>query len=228
MRRKWLAVGIVLLFLLLSVMPIGIGNSINATQTEKNVTIYYAHALVAYTKYKTGHLFVIGKDVQCYARGAIYKFNANLTNFTLEIAMNYTAVMNFTAGFPYIFLAPIIAFGMKIENYSDYAWQSFKLKHEGYTRQEGNISIPIHFDMNKIKPGDRFLLKPTIAIVGDPIVFLSKDYQFHKYTSFLLRFAYFISPWNSSFLDKWILPFIAEHDQSGAYDEFARIYILFE
>jgi hypothetical protein len=228
MKKVWFAVGIVFLLHVSSVTTMVVGVDINPTQTEKKVTIYYADALVEYTKYKTGSFIVTNKDVHFFSGDAIYNFKANLDNLTLEVVMNYTAVMNFTAGFPYIFLAPIVAFGMKIENYSDYVWQSFKLKHNGYARQEGNISIPIHFDMNNIKPGGRFLLKPIIAIVGDPMVFLSKDSQFLKYTSFLLRFIYSISLFNRSFLNKWILPFIAEHNEAGTYGEFTKIYILFE
>jgi hypothetical protein len=60
------------------------------------------------------------------------------------------------------------------------------------------------------------------------MLFLSKDSQFLKYTSFLLRFVYSISLFNRSFLNKWIFPFIAAHGQAGTYGEFTKIYILFE
>jgi len=154
-------------------------------------------------------------------------FDANLDELILEIVVNYTAEMNYTAGFPYVILAPIFAFGLKIENYSDFVWQSFKLKRDGYAKREGNVSVEIPFDMENIESGDKFLLNPKVAIVSDPLVYESKDLQFRKFTSLLLRFAYHISPLNKTLLEKWILPFIAEHDSSGIHGR-TKIYIFFE
>jgi len=196
--------------------------------SDNRVTIYYADAQIEYSKSKTCPYLTFGKHTHVHTSGAFRSFDAGLEELVLEIVVNYTAEMNYTAGFPYIVLAPITAFGLKIEHYSDYVWQSFKLKHDGYAKREGNVSVEIHFDMDNIESGDKFLLDPTFAIVSDPLVYLSKDLQFSKFTSLLLRFAYHLPSSNKLLLNKWILPFIAENGMFGIYGDFTKIYILFE
>jgi len=196
--------------------------------SENRATIYYADASVGYSKSKTGPYISINKHIHVHSSGTYHSFDADLEEFVLEIVVNYTAEMNFTAGFPYVIFAPIIAFGLKIEKFSDYVWQSFKLKHDGYAKREGNVSVEIHFDMDNIESGDKIILDPTLAIVGDPLVYTSKDLQFSKYTSLLLRFAYHLPSSNKLLLNRWILPFIAENNWSGTYGDFTKIYILFE
>ena len=203
-------------------------NSILDKQSENRATIYYADALVEYSISKTGHYLVFGKHIHVHSSGTFHSFDADLEELVLEIVVNFTAEMNFTAGFPYVIFAPIIAFGLKIENYSDYVWHSFKLKHDGHAKREGNVSVEIHFDMDNIESGDKFILDPTLAIVGDPLVYTSKDLQFDKFTSLLLRFAYHLPSSNKFLLNRWILPFIAEHGWSWTYGDFTKIYILFE
>ena len=203
-------------------------NSILDEQSENRATIYYADALVEYSKFKTGLSFIINRHIHVHSFGTFHSFDANLEEFVLEIVVNYTAEMNFTAGFPYVIFAPIIAFGLKIEKYSDYVWHSFKLKHDGHAKREGNVSVEIHFDMDNIESGDKFLLNPTLAIVGDPLVYTSKDLQFDKFTSLLLRFAYHLPSSNKLLLNKLILPFIAEHNWGGISGDLTKLYILFE
>jgi hypothetical protein len=196
-------------------------------QTENRATIYYASAQVYYEKGESGSIPYYTKRVSVLSFGTFHCFDANLENFVLEIVMNYTAEMDFKTNSSSI-LAPIISFGLKIDNYTDYVWESFKLKHSGYVKRQGNISIEIQFDMDNIKSGDKFLLDPTIAIVGDPLVYTSKDLQIRKFTSILLRFAYHIPSQNKYLLNKIILPFIAEHDYSSIQGELTKICILFE
>lgn len=230
--KKEVAFTIIILFIGISIFP-----SVGSTVIEKSnlskyfedrVTIYYADALIEYSKFITGPYIVFDKHIHFSSREFFLNFDANLESLSLKIVVNYTAEMNFTAGFPYVIFAPIIAFGLIIENYSDYVWKSFKLKHDGYAKQEGNVSIEIPFDMNNIKSGDKFLLVPKVAIVGDPQVYESKDLQFSKFTSLLLRLAYHVPPLNKTLLEKLLLPFIAEHDSFGIYGDFTKIYILFE
>ena len=242
MKKHLLVVGIILLFILSSVSPLTFGVNIQSLnneesqfleksylnkQTENRATIYYASAQVYYEKGKSGTIPYYTKHVSVLSFGTFHCFDANLENFVLEIVMNYTAEMDFKTNSDAI-LAPIIAFGLKIDNYTDYVWESFKLKHSGYVKRQGNISIEIQFDMDNIKSGDKFLLDPTIAIVGDPLVYTSKDLQIRKFTSILLRFAYHIPSKNKYLLNKIILPFIAEHDIDGIQGESTKICILFE
>ena len=37
--------------------------------------------------------------------------------------------------------APIMTFGLKIENITSYEWEIVKLKHHGYYKVEGNITL---------------------------------------------------------------------------------------
>lgn len=196
-------------------------------QSENRFTVYYASALVQYTKVRLSPVLSFSKEINVYSIGTFYCFDDDLENLVLEIVMNYTVQMNFDTLFPAV-LAPIVAFGLKIDNYTDYEWESFKLKHKGYAKYQGNISIEIQFDMDNITSGDKFLLDPTIAIVGDPLVYTSKDLQINKFTSFLMRLAYHIPLKNKYLLNKIILPFIAEHDFNGIHGESTKIGILFE
>ncbi len=247
LNQKGLAVGLIVLFIVLSTSPISMGsNGIKDKiyesgqetlyqqyseyriqeheHSENNVIFYFAACLVQYSK--THFREYPGKHTGVFLQYGILCFNASLEKLTLSIIMNYTAEMNYTIGVPS--LAPIVAFGLKIENYSEYIWRTFKLKHNGYAKQEGNISINISFDMEHIKPGDKFILRPTVAIVSDPYVYLSKDYQFYKYTSRLLRFIYYVPSLHKILLEKRLFPFIAEHGSSGIYGENTRIIILFQ
>ncbi len=228
--KKGVTLAVIVLFIGINIVPsagsIVIEKPNLSKHSDNRVTIYFATVQVEYSKYKTGPYIIFGKYTRFHSSVTYRNFDANLDELVLEIVVNYTAEMNFTAGFPYVIFAPIIAFGLKIENYSDYVWQSFKLKHDGYAKREGNVSVEIPFDMENIESGDKFLLNPKVAAVGDPLVYTSKDLQFRKFTSLLLRFAYHISPLNKTLLEKWILPFIAEHDRSGIQG--GKIYILFE
>lgn len=224
MRRK-LIITLIVSFTLIIIIPASSAND----SLENIATIYYANAHVEYSKTKTSSYYVFSKNTGIRATGGYYSFNANLEDFTLEIVVNYTAEMNYNnINFPFIALSPIIAFGLKIENYTDYQWQSLKLKHFDNDRREGSISVEIPFDMDTVKSGDTFCFDPTVAIVGDPKVYRSKDLQFSKYTSFLLRIAYHIPLLNKLLLEKRLLPFIAEHDWGGFYDDIPKIYIGFE
>jgi hypothetical protein len=218
----------IIIFLLIGISTFqSTGKSILNQQNNNQDTIYYAEALIEYSKSKTENYFRIGRHIN-FVSGSVYRsFDANMDELVLKIIVNYTAEMNFTAGYPFVIFAPIIAFGMKIENYTDYVWKSFKLKHDGYAKREGNISIEIPFDMDTIEKGDKFLLDPTVAIVGDPLVYKSKDLQFNRFTSILLRFAYHTSSLKNNLLEYLILPFIAEYSDSGIYGDSTRIYIHF-
>jgi len=232
MKRKIISILIIGL-LCFTIFPLTSATNTQSKQEEKSRTseetipIYYANVLVEYSKdslgLKTLYLHVHG-DFQ----SRFVEIPAKKSNLNLMIIMNFTAGMNFGNGISFVPLAPIIAFGMKIENYSDYVWKSMKFNHTGNASQEGNISIPISINMENVKPGDKMLIKPTIAIVGDPFVYSSKDLAFSKYTSYFLRFVYSISP-DNPLLNKVIFPFIAEHNQRGEYEsDFTKIYVLFQ
>jgi hypothetical protein len=194
-------------------------------ESGNRATIYFASAEVEYSKGVSGPFSYYGKHVHVSMRGTFYSFDADLENLIVALAMNYTVEMDFDSP---VILAPIVAFGLKIENYTDgYVWESFKLKHNGYVKHQGNISIEIQFDMDNITSGDKFLLDPTIAIVGDPFVYNSKDLQIRKFTSYLLRFIYLTSE-DKYLLNKVIFPFIAEHDDFGTHGERIKIGIVFE
>ena len=240
MNKKIPNIGLIILLISMSIIPVSqafnvkyssneelqfLEKNYSAKTSENRDTIYYAIAQIEYLKWEYGSIPYIGKHVSVWSHGPFRCFDANLEDFVLEIVMNYTAEMDFEINSN---LAPIVAFGLKIDNYTDYVWKTFKLKHNGYAIHQGNITIEIEFDMDKIKSGDKFLINPIVATVGDPLVFTSKDGQVNKYTSFLLRFAYHIPSKNKYLLNKILLPFIAEHERDGIHGERTKICILFE
>ncbi len=196
---------------------------------DNRTTIYFANAHLDYSKTRTNFYYVFSKDIGLKSIGKHYYFDADLDDFILEIVVNYTTEMKYNnINIPFSVLRPIIAFGLKIEHYSDYQWQILHLKHFGNDNRQGNVSVEIPFDMDEIKKGDTFCFDPTIAIVGDPKIYTSKDLQFRKSTSLLLRFSYNIPFLNKFLLEKKLLPYIAEHNWAGLYDDLPKIYIDFE
>jgi len=219
---------LIIIIQLVGIIPVQSTCGLILNQHNNNLeTIYFAETLIEYSKSKTTTFIEYGKHINFQSRNVYREIDANLDKFVLRINVNYTAEMNFSAGFPFVIFAPIIAFGLKVENHSDYVWEIIKLKHDGYEKRAGNISVDISFDMNSINAGDKFLLKPSVAIVSDPLVYESKDLQFNKFTSLLLRFSHHVQFLNNKLLENWLLPFIAENNYSGIYGEPTRIYLHF-
>lgn len=75
----------------------------------------------------------------------------------LEIVVNYFVFMNYTLPFPNP-VAPFCGFGFKVVNYSDYVWEYFVLKHNGYAERRGNISVEISIPMDGIEKDDEIIL----------------------------------------------------------------------
>ena len=102
--------------------------------------------------------------------------DADLEELKIELILNYTAEMNYTLKLPFYF-APIFAFGIKIQNITDYEWEYFKLKHHGYFIRTGNFSIVFNVDMTSVESGDELIIQPII----------------YWYFSHTAQFGYFIS-----------------------------------
>ena len=77
--------------------------------------------------------------------------------------------MNYTLKFPFVYV-PLVAFGLKVENYTDFKWESFKLKHHGYAKREGNISVEVSLDLENIESGDTIILQPIISLISVPFL----------------------------------------------------------
>ena len=139
--RQGLAVAVILLFIGLAVAP-SINAMVDSKTSNENIslidteTIFYGYASILIEIDDEGrHL-----HREIHTHNSQPHFDADLDELVLEIVMNYSAEMNYTMKFPFV-LAPLFAFGLNVENYTDYKWESFKLKHHGYAKREGIISI---------------------------------------------------------------------------------------
>lgn len=195
--------------------------------TEDTIILYYGTALLEYEKEKINNRISLLKHINVHTHAPVYHIDPNLTELKLKIIVNYTAKMNFTAGFPYVILSPLVAFGLKVENYTDFIWESFKLKHYGYAKCEGNISVEISFDMENIESGDKIILQPSVIVIGDPGIFISKDFPRKEiFTSILMRFCYNLpsSILKERLLHNLILPFFSPYNTFDSIE----IKILFD
>lgn len=201
-----------------AITPLTVGKSsiVGSNLIEKE-TIYLAEAEIHYYKTIIDGYIAYGQHTHIHSVGGVYHFDADADEVVLEIVMNYTADMNYTIGFPFVVLAPLIAWGLKVENYSDYVWDAFKLKHDGYAMHDGNLSIEIKFDMDDIESGDKIYLNSSAFIVHDPFLHTSENYtEDVRFTCLLFRLAFNLPSFlRVRVLENWVLPYYAQFSQRG-------------
>ena len=190
MLNKCLAVAAILLFIGVAFAP-SINAMFDSEMSDLNeksgdeVTIFYGDASQEFSKDKLGHNH---RHRHIHTSAFYLHFDANLDELNLELILNYTAEMNYTLKFPFV-PAPLVAFGLKVENYTDFKWESFKLKHHGYAKHEGNISVEVSLDLENIESGDTIILQPIISLISVP--FLETPDVNKSWTwTLLLRFLY--------------------------------------
>ena len=181
---------------------------------ENNLTFYFANASITYTKNKENGDIYFNKHTHVHAQGYGLHFDVGTEDITMKLIMNYTGMLNYTTigNRPYHLLKPLIAFGLREKNYTDYTWESFKLKRHGNEIKEGNISIEFTIETEKIQPGDEIIINPEIYIIGDPLLRISNE---SIKTSWVLRLAYTFPIFNKIILHNKILPQYAPDNYKG-------------
>ncbi len=200
------------------ITPVTVGkSSIGGSRLIEKETIYLAEAEIHYYKTIIDGYFAYGQHTHIHSVGGVYHFDADADEVIIEIVMNYTADMNYTIGFPFVVFAPLIAWGLKVENYSDCVWDAFKLKHDGYAMHDGNLSIEIQFDMDDIESGDEIYLNSSAFIVHDPFLHTSENYTADvRFTCFLFRLAFNLPHMlRDRVLEKLVLPYYAQFSLRG-------------
>ncbi len=215
--KKFLAVAVILLFIGLAVAPsinakIDSSSSFLDEKTSENVTVIIGDAHVNFWRLLIDGFLIFGYNGGGGSKLVELEFNANLSEVIIKVVITYVATMDYTGSPPIVLLKPFVAFGLKIENYTDYSWEFFKLKHEkGLFEKKGNVSVEVFINMSNIKKGDMIRLRPTRTIITDPWLITSKDYpNISKYISPLMRFVYEIPRLHDILLIQWILPFYAK------------------
>ena len=217
--KKGLTVVVILLFIGLAFAP-----SINASfdsKTSKEINnlldrniIFYGNASIEIER-ENRHWHL---HREIHTQNKQYHFDADLDELVLEIIMNYSAEMNYTMNYPFV-LAPLFAFGFGVQNYSDYKWMTFKLRHHGYDKRQGNISIEIEIDMENIEIGDEIRLIPSVCAISDPNIREDINY------SWIWRFALNLPIVNRFLLYKWLFSIIIPDCQ---YYEGVYLQIFFD
>ena len=183
-------------------------------KTVENATVYLGWFKADLYRISINGFFVLTYNKHGHSVGTTLEFDANLSEVSIKAVMNYTATVNYTAGPPIVLLTPFFAFGLKIENDTDYSWEYFKLKHEnGLCEKKGNISVNVTLDMSSIKKGDKIILYPTMNVITDPfLVRRASIPNFKKMVSPLLRFAFLFPRLHDTLLEPLILPFYAKYN----------------
>lgn len=201
--RKLFTFFIIILVIIVPLQIIFISGTSKSMASQINY--YYGTTILEYKKEKTPLFYELTKTISGYYLATLIHFNKSNNEINLKIIINYSATMNNTAGFPHTMFAPIGAFGLQIENYSDYSWALFKLKRDGYSKQEGNLSTTITFNMSNYQSGDEILLHPIVVVIGDPRIYITIEQPKKSlYTSLFFRFVF-----NSPTKNKWMLYHIA-------------------
>ena len=153
-----------------------------------------------------------GGDKYSYSERVILEFDANISEVNLKVIFNYTVTMEYTVGPPIVLLTPFIAFGLKINNFTDFTWEYFKCKHEGgLLDKKGNVSVNITLDTNNVTKGDSIVIYPTSSCITDPMLVDSNLYpNFPKKTSPLLRVSYFFPKLHDILIKPIIIPFYSK------------------
>jgi len=134
--------------------------------------------------------------------------NASLDKLLLKIVLYFTVQMNYSLLFPFA-LSPLIAYGLKIINYSDYSWNAMKLKHHGYGIWYENVSQEIYIHPKDFKKGDELQLYVNISDIQVPG--LHSPGNTKSWEKFL-RIAYNLPVINKLILHNWVLPILAPYN----------------
>ena len=138
----------------------------------------------------------------------ILQVNTNLDELLLKIVLYFTVEMNYSLRFPFA-LSPLIAYGLQIMNYSDYSWNTMKLKHHGYWIWNENVSQEIYVHPKNFKKGDELQLYLNIS--GIHVPGLNSPGNIKSWEKFL-RIAYNLPVIHKLLLHNWVLPILAPYN----------------
>ena len=180
--------------------------------SKSNTTVHLGWAQATFYRISLNKYILFGRIEDSHSYGTILEFDTNLSEINIEVIIDYNAVMEYTYGPPIVLLTPFVAFGLKIENHTDYSWKYFKLKHEnGLCEMKGNLSIDVTLDTSEAKKGDRIILYPKMNIITDPWLVSMVDCRYFPIkTSPLLRIAYLFPRLHDILLEPFIIPFYAK------------------
>jgi hypothetical protein len=149
-------------------------------------------------------------------------FDADLDELKIELVVNYTAEMNYT--FP--FFAPIYILGLKVENYTRFKWEYFKLKNYGIHSRSGNFSVGFNIDMTEIESGDELIIETTFSYHTIPSLLIDYDNDTYNESLYrLIRLVYHMPLLNEFLLSNWLFPKIATYEHF--HFTFETLYLFF-
>jgi len=234
MIKKFLTLGIILLFVSVGIQPTlatnqynvffeeAIKQKINNYYKGEYISLYYANMSFYFEKNEKNSGSISG----CVSTHPydLY-FNADLDELKIELIINYTAEMNYTLKWPFNF-APILAYGVRIQNISKYEWEYFKLKHHGYFKRTGNFSIVFDVDMSSVESGDLIIIQPILySILFQDMEMVSSPDNINKSLICFIRFIYHIPIINRLLLTNWIFPILGNYKWNSFM--FSNLYLYF-
>ena len=231
MVYKTLVVGIIVLFIGIGIQPAfatvqqsadfnnEVKQSLNNKQGEY-LSLFYGDIWRYVEKLSLNQ---DGIDGRITTRVYCLYLDADLEELKIELILNYTAEMNYTLKWPFNF-APIFAFGIKIQNTTNYEWEYFKLKHHGYFIKTGNFSIVINVDMTSVESGDELIIQPIIYWFTIPFMTLLD--KTNKSLISFIRWIYHIPILNELLLTNWLFPILGNYEDNSVIT--SRLLLYFE
>jgi hypothetical protein len=122
-----------------------------------------------------------------------------------------------------IYFTPIIAYGLMVENYTDYTWKTIKMKNNGHDYVEGNITVEIKVDMENATSGELILFKPYhFNIIQYEYLynynFIAPDNNTNKW-AILLRILYHVPLVGEYLLNNWLYPYLEPYNRYPIINE---------
>ena len=215
MYKKTITVFVILFFIISTIAPM-----VSSDNSYQNDTIrlkaYFCYVELELEKRYNG------AGAHSGGGGSSYRFyvDAESDELFIDIVMNYTAEMTYSHILTWpICFAPIIAYGLMVENYTDYTWKTIKMKNYGYDFVEGNITVEIEVDMSNAKSGEHIFIAPNYVFIWNNI--LDSEILNYSHTlgliapnnetmkwAVIMRILYNLPVVGEFFLHNWLLPYL--------------------
>jgi hypothetical protein len=160
-----------------------------------------------------------GRSTGCHGCQATFLYlDADLDELIIDVVMNYSVKMNYSYIFTRpLYFAPILAYGIMVENYAEYEWRTIKLGNYGSNYVEGNFSVEVEIDMDDVASGDVLLIKPYYVYLREyeylnDYNFIPPDNNSMKW-AIILRILFNIPVIGEYLLHNWLLPYLEPYNR---------------
>lgn len=186
---------VVVVFLFVSTVTLSVLGEKVVISNEESLTFesdvfynYYADVGVGFSNKWTDFGINFHVETDFDSDGLYLDINlSEVDEVVVRVQFNCSVFMNYSAGFPYVFFAPIAVIGFMVENYSEYHWASTRLVRDGVANWSDVIVFNISLDLEDAVDGGVYRLMLHQSIFTDPLLQVGFREGVH---SLLFRFFY--------------------------------------